>query len=146
MRALCLFLLKLSPSKFREDFSDEVLDVISTRCIDEGRTFRFVVKELIGLILLAWSMRAPLPNLTPVLGGLALAAVLHTILYTIIGTLLRALGRLSGPLNQFSSRQGVEPVTLGFYAIFGILTLIPLFILATFRIRHARTQRSLKAL
>lgn len=144
MRTLCLLLLKLSPSSFRRDFSDEVLDLISTRVKEEGRSFRFVATELLGLIQLAWSMRTTPTSLWPILGGLATATALHLMLYTAVGFILRAIGRLTSPLNQFSAREGVEPVTIGIYAIFCFFGLIPLFLILAFRIRHARTPRSLK--
>jgi hypothetical protein len=146
MRTLCLLLLKLSPSRFRRDFTDEVLDIISVRCKEEGRSFRFVISELLGLVQLAWSMRTTPPATWPILGGLGVAATLHLVLYSIIAALLRAFSKLFNPLNQFSTREGVEPVTIGIYAIFGLLTLIPLFLLLAFRIRHARTPRSLKVI
>lgn len=146
MRTLCLLLLKLSPSRFRRDFSDEVLDIISTRFTEEGRSFRFVARELLGLIQLAWSMRSTPTSTWPVLGGLGIAATLHFLLYSVVGALLRASYKLMTPLNQFSAREGVEPVILGIYALFCFLALIPLFLILAFRIRHARTHRSLKVI
>jgi hypothetical protein len=146
MRTLCLLLLKLSPTRFRRDFSDEVLDIISIRCNEEGRSLRFVVRELLGLIQLAWSMRTTPTATWPILGGIGIAATLYLAICTVIGALLRASNKLLNPLNQFSTREGVEPVTIGIYAIFGVLTLIPLFLLLAFRIRNARTPRSLKVI
>ena len=144
MRTLCRLLLRLSPSRFRRDFSDEILDIFSTRLHEEGRSLRFVLKEIAGLVGLAWSMRpTPAPGL-PIIGGLALAAFAHLTLYTILGALLRAQQQLLNPLNRFSNTQGTEPVIIGLYVMFCFIALIPLFLLLAFRIRRARTPRSLK--
>lgn len=139
IRRICRWILLLSPSRFRRDFGDEVMDVLELRLREEGASARFVARELVGLLkLVEWPV--------PVVGGILGAALLHGFLYTVVGMLLRKGYALFAHLDSFGEQPMNYPVVIGFYALFGVLTLVPLFLVLAFRIRHARTTRSYQAL
>lgn len=139
MRALCCFLLRLSPSRFRRDFSDEVLEIIALRFHEEGRSFGFVMREIWGLVLLAWSLWSVPTFVWPVLGGVAGAVLGHYALYSATAGVA-----LAG--SEFLVARSAEPFLLAIFAGLFVLSLLPVFLILSYRIRHARTHRSLKAL
>lgn len=132
-------LLRFYPRERRLDFADEMLAVFERASQDQRRSgwfpyTRFAVREFLGLLGGACVERARQAAFAAVLGGIALAALLHTAFYAATSKILRASAGLIERSTLPPADPLAPPLTLGLFAVASIFCLLPLFLLLSARL------------
>jgi hypothetical protein len=143
MRRAYRALLRLYPREYRVQFAEEMLAVF-TRAAEERRAqgwlpfAKFAVNECAGLLSGACGEQQWRVRLAPVLGGIVLAAVLHTAFFA---ATLRMLHRTAAVVGR-STIPPADPlagaVTLGVFAVVSLFCLLPLFFLLSMQLTWRR--------
>jgi hypothetical protein len=139
MVAAYRILLRLYSREYQIQFTDEMVDVFTERAIElrgQGRLAytRFLVHECIGILTGALTDQSRRVSITPAVGGIGLAALLHVALYAGAVALLPEITGAVG--NPSASAKDPERAVLldGVCAFTTVLCLLPLLLLLSMRL------------